>query len=166
MSSLAAGQFQVVRQNPLMKCNLELITTGHLCEIEWEKEEREERKTDLSSTPLSLLLSPLQLATSSTSLCWGYSFSYVDGAETETGTDRLADGQRYSGTHDSSVGIGNSWHWAFNASARFQFNLHKAGKWAGRAEEGRVNGVCGVTGGRERQGSLSVGACRNLSRRT
>lgn len=116
--------------------------------------------------PFPFYCPQLQLATSSTSLCWGYSFSYVDGAETEKGTDRLADGQQYSGTHDSSVGIGNSWHWAFNASARFQFNLHKAGKWAGRAEGGRGNGVCRVAGGRERQGSLSVGACRNLSRRT
>lgn len=125
---------------------------------------REENRLKLD-TPFPFTV-PLELATSSTSLCWGYSFSYVDGAETETGTDRLADGQQYSGTHDSSVGIGNSWHWAFNASARFQFNLHKAGKWAGRAEEGRRNRVCGVAGGRERQGSLSVGACRNLSRRT
>lgn len=59
-SPLAAGQFQVVRPNPLMKCNLELITAGHLFEIEGEKEEQEEKEgnRDLSLTPLLLSLSP------------------------------------------------------------------------------------------------------------
>lgn len=73
--------------DPLMKCNLELITTSHLCVIEWEREGGgEEFRMRL------LLLSPTAVAHKFDQLVLRLQFLIcVDGAET-----------------DSVTGIGNS----------------------------------------------------------